>query len=74
MKVVPGKYTHYKGGQYEVIGIARHSETLEDYVAYKALYNSKKFGSNALWIRPLSMFIDEVQIDGKMVHRFVPEI
>lgn len=60
-----GKYKHYKGKEYEVIGIARHSETLEDLVIYKALY-----GENELWARPLKMFQEEVEVDGKKVLRF----
>ena len=62
-----GKYKHYKGNQYEVIGIARHSETLEELVVYKALY--QKDGEN-LWVRPLKMFIEEVVVDGETVKRF----
>lgn len=60
-----GKYKHYKGKQYEVIGVAKHSETLEDLVIYKALYKSEKFGNNALWARPKSMFLESVVINGK---------
>lgn len=55
-----GKYQHYKGKFYEVIGIAKHSETLEDLVIYKALYDSEEFGNNALWARPKSMFLEEI--------------
>ncbi len=65
-----GKYQHYKGGYYEVIGIARHSETLEELVTYRALYDSEEFGKNALWVRPKSMFLENVNIDGKNVPRF----
>ena len=65
-----GKYRHYKGKFYEVIGIARHSETLEGLVIYRALYNSKKFGKNALWARPKSMFLETVVVGGKRVSRF----
>lgn len=65
-----GKYTHYKGKQYEVIGLARHSETLEELVIYKALYNSEEFGDNSLWARPKSMFFESVNIDGKEIPRF----
>ena len=65
-----GKYQHYKGNFYEVIGIARHSETLEEMVVYKALYDSEKFGKNALWTRPKSMFLEDVEVDGKKVPRF----
>ena len=62
-----GKYKHYKGKEYEVIGIARHSETLEELVVYKALYQTE--GEN-LWVRPLKMFLEEVEIEGKKMPRF----
>ena len=65
-----GKYKHYKGKQYEVIGLARHSETLEELVIYKALYNSEEFGNNALWVRPKSMFLETVSVNGKEIPRF----
>jgi hypothetical protein len=65
-----GKYEHYKGRQYEVIGLGRHSETLEELVIYKALYDSKKFGNNALWARPSKIFFEIILIDGKYVPRF----
>ena len=65
-----GTYKHYKGKFYEVIGIARHSETLEDFVVYRALYTSKEFGKDALWIRPTSMFLESVIVNGKKVPRF----
>ncbi len=67
MKIKPGKYQHYKGKQYEVIGIARHSETLEELVVYKALY--QKEGEN-LWVRPLKMFTEIVVVEGKEMKRF----
>lgn len=60
-----GKYEHYKGGQYEVIGLAKHSETMEEFVVYKALY-----GEGDLWIRPYKMFLEEVESNGKKVPRF----
>ncbi|HIH23434.1 TPA: DUF1653 domain-containing protein [Candidatus Woesearchaeota archaeon] len=67
--VVPGIYEHYKGKRYEVLGIARHSETLEEMVVYRALYTSE-FGPNALWVRPKTMFLGTVTVDGKQVPRF----
>ena len=67
MKVQLGKYKHYKGKEYEVIAIARHSETLEELVVYKALYQSE--GENS-WVRPMNMFIEELEIDGKKTPRF----
>lgn len=65
-----GKYQHYKGNSYEVIGIAHHSETLEELVVYRALYDSPKFGSNALWVRPAKMFLEEIEFENKRVPRF----
>lgn len=65
-----GKYQHYKGKFYEVIGVARHSETLEELVVYRALYDSPEFGKNALWVRPKKMFLETVTVDGKKVSRF----
>ena len=60
-----GKYKHYKGNLYEVIGIAHHSETLEDMVIYRALYNDFD-----LWVRPLAMFLENVEINGVTMPRF----
>lgn len=65
-----GKYEHYKGKPYEVIGLARHSETLEELVVYKALYDSDEFGKNALWARPKNMFFEMVNIEGREIPRF----
>ena len=64
-KIKIGRYRHFKGNEYEVIGIARNSETLEDTVVYRALY-----GDGELWVRPLSMFCEQVERDGKKVKRF----
>ncbi len=58
-------YQHFKGQKYEVIAISRHSETLEEYVVYKALY-----GDFGIWIRPLSMFLETVDVNGMTVPRF----
>lgn len=63
-----GLYKHYKGNIYEVIGIATHSETLEEMVVYKATY--QKEGKN-LWVRPKSMFLELVEIEDQKVKRFV---
>lgn len=65
-----GKYRHYKGGEYEVIGVGRHSETLEEMVVYRALYDSLEFGKNSLWVRPKSMFESDVEVEGKTMKRF----
>lgn len=63
-----GKYRHYKGKEYEVIGIAKHSETLEDLVVYKTLYDNE---ASSLWVRPLKMFLEEVEVNGEKVPRFI---
>jgi len=60
-----GRYRHYKGGEYEVIGIAKHSETHEPHVVYRPLY-----GEGGLWVRPLAMFVEDVVIDGVTMPRF----
>lgn len=60
-----GKYRHFKGMEYEVIGIAKHSETLEEMVVYKALY-----GDGDIWVRPVSMWNEVVERDGKTFPRF----
>lgn len=65
MEIKPGKYRHFKGKEYEVIGIARHSESLEEMVVYKALY-----GEGGLWVRPASMWNEVVERDGKTFKRF----
>ena len=66
-----GKYQHFKNKQlYEVIGIAIHSETLEEMVAYKALYDNSPFEFGQLWVRPKQMFLEMVEHEGKMVPRF----
>lgn len=70
MTSLAGKYKHYKGKEYEVLGIARHSETLEELVVYRALYDTKDFGKNSLWVRPKAMFEETVIVDGKEVQRF----
>ena len=67
MKLKSGKYKHYKGNLYEVLGIARQSETLEEFVVYKALYQTE--GEN-LWVRPLKMFMETIEINGEQIQRF----
>lgn len=61
----PGRYRHFKGGLYEVVGIARHSETEEELVIYRPLY-----GEGGLWARPLAMFVETVIHEGKSQPRF----
>lgn len=65
MNLPTGIYQHYKGQQYRVIGVARHSETEEQLVVYQTLY-----GAFDLWVRPLSMFLESVEIDGLQQPRF----
>jgi len=64
-QALSGRYRHYKGGEYEVVGVARHSETLEPLVIYRPLYNA-----SGLWARPHGMFFGEVEIDGRRQPRF----
>ena len=68
MPTVPGRYRHYKGQPYQVLGTARHSETLEPLVVYRALY-----GERGLWVRPAAMFAESVSVDGRRVPRFALE-
>lgn len=63
--VTPGRYRHFKGREYEVVGVARHSETLEELVVYRQLY-----GDGGLWVRPAAMFVETVERDGRRVPRF----
>lgn len=64
--IKPGKkYRHFKGGEYLVLHIAKHSETLEEYVVYQALY-----GEMGIWIRPLEMFREQVELNGRLTDRF----
>lgn len=65
-----GKYKHFKGKEYEVIGFAKHSETLEDMVLYKCLYNHPKWGKDVIWARPMNMFCENITRDGKTMSRF----
>lgn len=65
-----GKYQHYKGKFYEVIGTARHSETSEELVVYRPLYDSEEFDKNVWWVRPKTMFLEKVTVEDKEVPRF----
>lgn len=65
MEIRKGRYRHFKGNEYEVIGTAKHSETLEEMVVYKALY-----GEGGLWVRPAEMWNETIERDGKVFRRF----
>jgi hypothetical protein len=65
MELPRGRYRHYKGGEYDVYGVARHSETDEALVVYRPLY-----GEGALWVRPLTMFLETVTVNGSACPRF----
>ena len=65
MEIKPGKYRHFKGNHYEVIGIAHHSETMEELVVYRALY-----GEQGLWVRPAAMWTETVERDSYHGPRF----
>ena len=66
--VRPGRYRHFKGNEYQVLGVARHSETEEEMVVYRALY-----GEGGLWVRPAAMWSEIVDHDGYRGPRFLPE-
>jgi len=63
--IQPGRYRHYKGNEYEVISIARHSESEEEMVVYRKLYDD-----HSMWVRPLGMFAEDVLVDGQQQPRF----
>ncbi len=63
--LIPGRYRHFKGGAYELLGVARHSETLAPMAVYRALY-----GEGGLWVRPAEMWLETVERDGQTVPRF----
>ena len=65
MEITPGRYRHFKGNEYEVLYLARHSETLEEMVVYRALY-----GERGIWVRPASMWNEIIERDGKTFRRF----
>ncbi|WP_313526457.1 DUF1653 domain-containing protein [Anaerotignum sp.] len=63
--IIGGVYEHYKGNKYCVVGLAKHSETVEEMVVYRQLY-----GEYGLWVRPKNMFLENVEVDGKVIPRF----
>ncbi len=65
MEIRCGRYRHFKGKEYQVLGVARHSETMEELVVYRALY-----GEGGLWVRPAAMWAETVERDGETVPRF----
>lgn len=65
MEIKTGRYRHFKGNEYEVLGVAKHSESLEEMVVYRALY-----GEGELWVRPALMWNENVERDGKIFQRF----
>ena len=68
--IKPGRYRHYKGHEYQVLGVGVHSETLEEFVVYKPLYNVEDRFKGKLWIRPVDNFVAQVEFNGKKVERF----
>ena len=64
-EIHPGRYRHYKGNEYTVLGVARHSETLEELVVYR-----QEYGDRGLWVRPAAMFTDTVVVDVREIPRF----
>lgn len=70
-ELLPGqKYRHYKGGEYQIIGVGRHSDTLEEMVVYQALGDSPEFGNQAIWVRPKAIFLENVEYNKEIVPRF----
>ena len=64
-EIKPGRYRHYKGNEYTVLGVAHHSETLEELVVYR-----QEYGERGLWVRPAAMFAETVEVEGRTVLRF----
>ncbi len=63
-------YKHYKGNEYEVIAVGKHSDTLEDYVVYQAQYDSPEFGKKAIWVKSVEEFEKDIEIENKKTKRF----
>jgi len=70
MKIKLGKWRHYKGGEYEVLGMAVHSETLEEMIMYKSLVDNHGYKKGTVWIRSAKMWNEIVEFEGKKVKRF----
>jgi hypothetical protein len=66
--LAPGRYRHYKGNEYQVLGVGCHTETNEYFVVYQAV--QQKPGLPAIWVRPYSMFVETVEVDGNVIPRF----
>ena len=64
-EIQPGRYRHYKGNEYTVLGVACHSETLEELAVYR-----QEYGERGLWVRPAAMFAETVEVNGRIVPRF----
>ena len=64
-EIQPGRYRHYKGNEYTVVGVARHSETLEELVVYR-----QEYGERGLWVRPAALCAETVEVEGRTVPRF----
>ena len=65
MIVRPGRYHHYNGNEYPIIGVARHSETEKELVVYR-----QEYGDRSFWVRPLAIYVESVEVDGRVVRRF----
>ena len=63
--IAPGRYRHFKGNEYTVLGVAKHSETLEEHVVYR-----QEYGDHSLWVRPVRMFLETVDVNNQSVPRF----
>ncbi len=72
LTIEPGQYRHFKGKEYKVFTIGRHTETLEEFTVYQALYHDEKYGEHTIWLRPVAMFFDHIERDGYNGPRFLP--
>ena len=71
MKIKWGKWKHYKGGEYEVLGVGIHSENLEEMVIYKSLKDNHGYQKGTIWIRPIKEWNEKIDFEGKKIKRFV---